>query len=201
MLWVLKNANKYVEEQLIEVFETMVEKCNVRNYKSNQRVFDYNRWRYNKEKPTHVALEYRLVVWRVGGIRKSQWSDNGLDERAASFLRDLLTIGHGLGFVGDTTDQRLWKRDAWTSGTLKTFNCMYEGKSQVFMEVRAFYNGNLHIRLNQKFALALNVEHGRLRGWITSPAQASEELKEPTAAAFFNTMLMLGKSSLKQLMA
>jgi hypothetical protein len=55
----------------------------------------------------------------------------------------------------------------------------------MLMDVRAFQNGNLHIRLNQQFALALNVEMGRLKGWLRTAAEATEELGQPEAAKYF----------------
>ena len=44
------------------------------------------------------------------------------------------------------------------------------------MEVRAFLNGNLHIKFNQQFMLALNVEVGRLLGWVHDAKEAADEM-------------------------
>ena len=44
------------------------------------------------------------------------------------------------------------------------------------MSVRCYKNGNVHIKLNQNFALALNVEMGRLMGWVKNVNEASEEM-------------------------
>jgi hypothetical protein len=68
-------------------------------------------------------------------------------------------------------------------------------------EVRAFLNGNMHIRLNQKFALALNVEHGRLKGWIKTAAEAVEELGDVGAAERFNSCFRLGSGNLPLMIA
>jgi hypothetical protein len=53
--------------------------------------------------------------------------------------------------------------------------------------------------MNQKFALALNVEYGRLKGWLKSGAEAVEELKDPEAAKYFGKHLQLGTHSLPML--
>ena len=37
IMWVIKNANLYIDSQLLETYELMVAKCNVVLYKSNQR--------------------------------------------------------------------------------------------------------------------------------------------------------------------
>lgn len=45
------------------------------------------------------------------------------------------------------------------------------------VEVKAFKNGNMHLRFAPDFMLALNVEAGRLLGWIRNPAQACDEME------------------------
>lgn len=203
VIWMLKNANQYVEEQLIEVFEEMVSKANVRNYKSNQRAFVYDRWRYKEEKPTHIALEYRLVLEHSGGMTADSFSSkNKLSERACECLGDILTVAHNLGFLCKTNDTRLdrWSRaQSWTGGVAETFEFTIADKLAVLLEVRAFYNGNMHIRMNQKFALALNVEYGRLKGWLKSGKEAAEELNDPAAPAYFGKNLQLGVHNLPML--
>jgi len=47
------------------------------------------------------------------------------------------------------------------------------------MTVKAFKNRNMHIKFNQDFIRTLNVEFGRLKGWLTNHIQASEELNIP----------------------
>ena len=207
LMWVLEHANQYIDEQLVETFETMCSKANVKNYKSNLKPFVWDQWRYNQEKPTHVALEYRIVLDRVGGIKKTEWiHDKGLEQRAAEFLGDLLTVAHNLGFTCDTTDSRLFRRDEWHTGSVEHFECTVKDKDgnpkhvELF-EVRAFLNGNMHIRLNQKFALALNVEHGRLKGWIKTAAEAVEELGDVEAASRFNSCFRLGSGNLPLMIA
>jgi hypothetical protein len=59
----------------------------------------------------------------------------------------------------------------------------------------------MHVRLNQKFALALNVEVGRLRGWIFSSTEAAEELNNPDAVKYFGTQAQIGNSTAKLLCA
>ena len=76
------------------------------------------------------------------------------------------------------------------------------GDSVTLMEVKAFKNGNLHIKLNQSFILRLNVEFGRLMGWVKDAAQASDEMGvdlEEAAQSFgsnlhLNNTLKLGRA-------
>jgi hypothetical protein len=43
--------------------------------------------------------------------------------------------------------------------------------------------------------LALNVEHGRLKGWLRSAKEAVEELKDENAAKYFNGTTMIGNGN------
>jgi hypothetical protein len=204
VMWAMKNANSYVNAQLLETFDAMVGKANVKNYKSNARVFTFDRWRYKEEKPTHIALEYRLVLESIGGLRAKFGRGHELVESAADFLGDLLTVAHCLGFICDTGDARLTYQGrcgCWTSGERQEFRGRVDGEEATLFDVRAFQNGNLHVRLNQKFALAMNVEVGRLRGWIRNGAEAAEELGDKTAAKYFGVNLQLGAGSLPMLAA
>jgi hypothetical protein len=201
--WLLNHANEYMVEQMLEVFDEMHTLANIKRYKSNERVFEEDMWRYNQDKPTHVALEYRIVMHNIGGVNKGDeihW-DRGLQRRACDFLRDLMTVANNLGFLCDNTDHRLMSgRSNWQSGKSYVFRWLdSDGSSKELLEVKGFYNGNVHIRLGQDFARALNVEVGRLRGWIKSPQEAAEELGDPQAAAIFGRQIMLGVSSVKLL--
>ena len=62
------------------------------------------------------------------------------------------------------------------------------------MDVRAHKSGTMHLRLNPALALALNVEYGRLKGWLKSGSEAAEEIGDPKAAALFATNLRLPTS-------
>jgi hypothetical protein len=185
IVWILKNANSYIDSQLIEVYEKMINKANVKNYKSNTNVYEYDRWRYNEEKPSHISLEYRLVLEYCGRVEK-KWSNKyTLNESGCDFIRDLLTIANNLGFQANTVDNRLanWSNE-WVPGHTEEF---LTNSGDVLFEVKGHKNGNLHMRMNQKFALALNVEYGRLKGWIHSKDQANYELDDNKAEEVFKT--------------
>ncbi len=182
-IWAIKNANKYFDKQLIETFDTMIEKANIINYKSNQRVFGQNTYRYSlndlRANCGPVKLEYRIVLEYIGGISESTYSSeqrSGLRHSAADFIEDVMTVANNLGFA---CDDRLCSV-RFESGKKQEFfyHDIKTGKDRVLMEVKAFKNGNLHIKFDQKFMLALNVEAGRLKGWIHNAQQAAEELDE-----------------------
>lgn len=194
VVWAIRNANRYIESQLLSVYENMVASANVVCYKSNQRTFKENGWRYLQERDgwTHYALDYRIVCRAVGGIETSSYAwrkseNNGLTENAFTFLQDLLTVASNLGFTTSTAQAPL-KRGAWewksNQGNVLEFTDS-KGKRAELFHARAFQNGNLHLKLNKKFILALNVEHGRLRGWLRDKAEAVSELQNLDAGQFF----------------
>jgi hypothetical protein len=191
LAWVLRNAAKYIDSQLVDVYANMVDHCNVKLYKSNQRTWEQDSWRYNgdKEKNSHYALDYRVVTHRLGGFNSDSWG-GGLDERAANFIGDLLTLANNLGFrtyaedryVLGCRDRKGWWR---AGGSQEFFFHGKDGQREVLFEVKAFKNRNLHIRFNKSFILALNVEYGRLKRWINTPAEAVTELQDTEAAQYF----------------
>ena len=56
-------------------------------------------------------------------------------------------------------------------------------KTATLFEAKAYKNGNVHIKFNQTFICRLNVEFGRLKGWIKSPKEAAQELDVPLEKA------------------
>jgi len=199
MIWVIKNSNIYIESQLLATYELMVDKCNVQLYKSNQRTWVDDGWRYRGEesKNSHFALDYRIVTHRIGGIKSGYSFERGLADSAVDFLGDLLTLARNLGFDCATKPAMLWHgaRDKWTSGAVHEFYGVdRKGKHITLVEARAYLNGNLHLRLAKSFILALNVEHGRLKGWLHSREEAVEELKDKDAAQYFNSNALIGSN-------
>lgn len=213
VIWVIKNANSYIDRQLVKLYQRMCEKANVRNYKSNQRVFTDDDWRYlqgydrdrNGQSPSRYALDYRIVLERIGGCGP-RYGSIELAEGAAEFIGDLMTVAGNLGFRTKTEERyaatSYQARRAWRPG--EKYEFFYEDKKlgrRLLFDIRAYQNGNSHIRINQDLMLALNVEYGRLNGWLRNPQQAAEELNEPKAAQFFGTNLQLGTSNPAMMLA
>jgi hypothetical protein len=172
LIWVSKWANEYYDEQLIELFRKMSEYCNVVNYKSNANTWEKGNWRY-QDQHTHYKLEYRMVIERVGGIYAGQWSfedRRGLSETAYSFISDMVTVANNLGFDSDASPADY----KWVSNKQNT---LLLNNGQPLVAVRAFKNGNQHIHWNPKIMLAINVEAGRLLGWIRNPQEAVREMQ------------------------
>lgn len=209
VLWVLKNANAYFDEQLIELVEKMTELANIESYVSNQRTFGDENWRYcsrwdfNRKLKNHkyaLKLDYRIVVERTGGITSSK---HGLEGGSTDFLNDLLIVAHNLNF--DTTQAVRAEHRKWESNKPQIFTYFNHtlGEKVELMKVRAFQNGNLHIHFNSDFICQLNVEFGRLKGWLRSPNEAAAELNIASehAERLFASNLQLKGSNIPLLSA
>lgn len=191
-IWAIKNADQYLDKQTLDTFEKMVNSANVINYKSNDRVFKKNYFRYQWDEHSHYKLDYRIVTERIGGLDARNYcgARGGLSESAADFIDDLIVVANNLGFT--CTDSVL--NHSFEAGKKQDFICREKsGKDTILMSVRAYMNGNFHIKFNQKFMLALNVEIGRLKGWIHNAQHAAQEMGEKfeTVAEVYNTAFAL----------
>jgi hypothetical protein len=177
---VSKWSNDYYDEQLINLFHTLSNDSNAVKYKSNDRVWTKGDWRYHREETaqSHYRLEYRMVVSH-GGISTSEYDFErtrhcGLQEHAYNLLADIVTVANNLGFASDASPADFeWESNKQNKLMLKD--------GTVLCAVRAFKNGNMHIHFAPKVALAINVEAGRLLGWIRTPAQAADEFEATDA--------------------
>lgn len=176
VLWVIKNSNVYLDEQLKDVYLWMSRKENIVLYKSNKG-FVQDGWRYDAGKQTHYKLDYRLVFHGYNNFNSSSWGNydypNGLHKGTHDNINDIITVGKNLGFA---VEQNTFNFE-WESGAEYTFTC---GK-EAFMKIRAYKNGNIHCKPSQKFIKKLNIEAARLNGWVKDVREAAEEMDIPEA--------------------
>lgn len=185
LIWIAKWSSDYCDEQVIELFKSMAQHANVVKYKSNEKVFSQDRWRYREDDRSHYKVDYRLVLECMGGICTSEYSwesRNGLTNRSHEFLLDFITVANNLGFqCFDRPDRYQWE----SNKKVELIMFPNEGTDEILMDVRAFKNGNLHIRVSKRVMLAINVQVGKLLGWLHSAADAVEELEvDPEDAGF-----------------
>lgn len=169
VLWVIKNANQYIEKSYLSFFERMAKGENVLYYKSNQR-FNIDDWRYaNREDrnrtPNPYKLDYRIVLPSVAYLSYSSFYH---DEDWTNFLRDLVVIGKNLGFHTDNINiTRFMAGESYKE---------WSG-DKILFEVKHYKNGNAHIKFSMEFMEKLNIQVGRIKNWIKNKAEAREEFK------------------------
>ena len=189
LIWVIKNANKYYDQQIIDVMKSMVSESNVKNYKSNQKTWVQSGWRYNKseDENSRYALELRIICEHYSGVKPNDAYfnydyPNNLSKTSHEFINDIVVIAGNLGYITkDTTYVSHFDGERnWESGQTEEFK---NSKGEVLMAVKGFKNGNLHIKFKKELICKFNVEFGRLKGWLNSPEQAAEELQIPKELA------------------
>lgn len=181
--WVIRNANDYFEEQLIEVYRKMSYEACVILYKSNQKVYSSEQWRYTRydrdrgsETATSYMLDYRIILDLTWQPFDFFYTPARLRESVADFLNDICAIAYNLGF--DNWNHERAKDFEWEPGKKCVFHYRNHksGKDEVLFDAKVFKKGSVHIRMNQSLIKKLNVEAGRLLGWVKSKEQAAEEM-------------------------
>lgn len=202
VLWAIKNANKYYNQQLVKLFKDLSVFDGVNNYKSNQKTWEKSGWRYMAEEHSHYALDYRIVHEGSGGIvdegtwHKYDYPGN-LYKGRHELIADIIAVFSNLGFsLGD--NQKSSHEREWFSNSSQVF---YSNRQTMLFEVKAFKNGNAHFRFMPAAIKALNVEAGRLLGWLKSPDDVVAQLGYSAADAkqYFRSSIQLTASSLKLL--
>lgn len=99
VIWVIKNANKYYDQQMIEVYDDFTGSQGVKLYKSNQH-WTHDSWRYAQalhEKGIKYALDYRIV--REGWLSDYDIKySNGISDSQQQAILDLIVVATNLGF-------------------------------------------------------------------------------------------------------
>ncbi|PPI83069.1 hypothetical protein KEHDKFFH_16675 [Marinobacter maroccanus] len=204
--WLIKNCNQYFNDQLIELVERLTKKANVIAYKSNQKTFAEDGWRYGQTPEIdRYKLDYRIILECWKALDYGYFGDNPptLNSTVADLLNDFMTIANNLGFV--TREEMSAKQQAWEAGqkVLFYFTDQKTGQRSVAFEVKAFKKGTVHLKVNQRLMCRLNVEFGRLKGWVRNAQEAADELdiSLTQAQAAFNANIRLGQDALIALSA
>jgi hypothetical protein len=117
------------------------------------------------------------------------------------FLNDIQVLARNLGFaVNNQEFKRGYREYPICSGEK---NYIYSTDGDILVEYKIYKNGNMHIKIDQELIKAINIEAGRLLGWLRSPAEASDELniKESEAKQHYGKLIEIPISSIKMLVA
>jgi len=165
VVWVIKHFNEYTDEQLLSVFDAMTGQDYVRAYKSNVH-WTRDDWRYTgKGKPGKYSLDYRLVTRCHKSYRYSQ-----------CVVDDFIVVCRSLGFY--VHEHRTFDGKAY--GEEQRF-CTVDGR--LAFTVRAYKNGNAHMRVDRGLMMRFNIEVARLRNWINNHNDIKDEFEVSEAEA------------------
>lgn len=165
IIWVIKNANQYYNEQLIDFFKKLSSEENVKAYKSNHKTFTKERWRF-MENNSHYTLDYRIVCDEFHFGDRYSWRQDISDFKVREILGDICTIANNLGFIATNKDI--------ASEFGQKYN-VFMGAGKILFEYKYYKNGNTHIKFNKEFIKAMNVEVSRLLGWIKCKEDIAKE--------------------------
>lgn len=210
-IWFLKNASGSFSEQLLDFYLFLAEKDNLRAYKSNIK-FTSDEWKYmrsdelkdflRKEKDARASLDYRLVLSQKRFVETNYYGACFLSYSAVDFLNDIQVVARNLGFsVNNQEFKRGYREYPIYSGEK---NYIYTTDGGILVEYKIYKNGNMHIKIDQELMKAINIEAGRLLGWLRSPAEAGDELnmKEAEARQYFGKLVEgIPMNSIKMLVA
>ncbi len=204
LLWTIKHSNTYFDKQLITIYDRFVDVKAMREYKSNQR-WQNDEWRYvapSEDEITRMKNSFRQDKYKTYGKNKTHyWLDYRVIVRSWNYsdyldILDLIAIATNLGFTIELSDNQLEKCKRGEKITV------YTDEGLLFGEFRFYQNSNIHCKFSQEFMQKFNIEAARLKGWIKSPVEASEELNIPLAEVekMFNTNIRIPLSNTKLLM-
>lgn len=104
VIWVIKNASKYFQEQMLEMYDRFTDQEGIKLYKSNAH-WTSDGWRYcqkMKENGIKWSLDYRIILDSARGYREEY---NGtISDRQMQDIRDLIVVAKNLGFEIDTSN-------------------------------------------------------------------------------------------------
>jgi hypothetical protein len=187
LLWIVKNTHKYMESQLVDLFKSFSDFENIKKYKSNQRTFTADEWRWNKaDVRQKYSLDYRIIACEHWNNNYS-WS-NEIDEyKAKTATDDICTIAFNLGF-------RCTEKQEVKEYGEKYYYYLSNGKP--LFEVKVYKNGNCHYKFNTEFSKAFNIEAGRILGWLRNKQECKKEFDTDVYYGILNNnQLLLGFDS------
>ena len=121
-----------------------------------------------------------MVLHRCGGLETRWGNSKGISARACDFISDLLTVASNLGFSVIDPGPR---EHEFNDSAARIYRFRSAAGDESLIRMRAFQNNNLHIQFNPDFIHALNVQYGKLRGWLRNDAEATRELAIPAEVA------------------
>jgi hypothetical protein len=210
VLWAIKNANQYFDDQLVELFRELSTFEGVSIYKSNQKTWEQDKWRYMNhwdfqrgQYPLRYALDYRIVVSQHSAINKepryNQYEfPGGLSKQCHELIADVIAVFSNMGFktYSSSSLDRAWEGGQWE-------NFCDEDSDDILFQVKAYQNGNLHFRFKPEAIKALNIQAGRILKWVRTEDEVVTEMgiSRADAKKYFNQSLHILPSNVKLLEA
>lgn len=154
LIWIIKNANKSINEQLLFMFDLCIEPENIKKYKSNKLVFETENRGWGQKKD--IRFKNQKEVKNIT-----------LDYRIITCSHSYEIINHY--YRGDYIEQNITRDWAVICNNLLGYTN--------FGDIKFFKNGNVHLKFNTEFSKAFNIQASLLKGWIKDKRQAMDEFE------------------------
>ena len=147
IIWAIKNANQYIDNQLVDLFYELTSEKNIKNYKSNQKTWENQDWRWNNMKSKLVNDALSMALFQRKPKKGLIWYSDRGSQYASESHRTILK-DHGI------IQSMSRKGNCWDNAvaesffhTLKTeltnhhqFENQQEVKNIIFEYIEVFYN-------------------------------------------------------------
>lgn len=167
---VISRANEYSDDQVTDFFYKLSDPKTVTLYKSNQKVFSAEQWRYCSnpaDRPSHYTLDYRIVQHRLFN-----------EDSIVPTISDICIIARLVGMkVPKSCNGSQFDNAKIAMGERVSIDYTESGETKTLFDVKFYKNGNQHLFLNKEFALRLNIYIGKLLGWVSNTDEAFEQMK------------------------
>ncbi len=179
VIWVIKNAENYFEQQTVDFFKSISEVDNVKPYKSNEKLFKQEGWRFSKwdaieHKRYKYTLEYRIICDK-SVFHSTCYSGSTNIRETNQKINDIKVVCRNLGFE----PTRFEAPENYGKKGYVYF--MYEGKEQLLFDYVFYKKGTCHVRFHIEFVKALNVTASKILGWIKCKEDIKEQFSEEMA--------------------
>lgn len=174
VVWVAKNSHKFYKSQMVDFFLALSDEKNIKNYKSNQKAFKGDHWRYSRGEmeDSHYTLDYRIVCskYALPGESGYSYGDRDVNVVFKNKIQDMLTVANNLGFDSGKIDL--------PDDYGKIGKVYFADNKKILFEYRCYMNNNVHVKFDKEFIKALNVAVGKELGWINSKQDVMNEFHE-----------------------
>lgn len=188
IIWIIKQSNKYYEKQLIEVFKELSDKCNCIKYKSNKSTWEEEKWRWNRNEVNNYILDYRIVLETYS----YKWQN---------IISDIITIANNLNF---NIMQFNNYYDNYNCEEKQEFGEICDVNGDLFISYKKYKNGNIHLKINQEFMKAFNIEVSRLLGWVKNKEDIKKEfncnISDEDIKKYYKSYIGITKNSINNIL-
>lgn len=175
---VIDAASQYQDEQVTDFFYKLSCQDNMKAYKSNQKVFEQNGWRYNN-KDDKYTLDYRIIKKTIYHLSESSHASGIASYEVENTIKDICIIAKLVGMHGSMIYPYLGGYYSGVEYGKKVLTGIRnEDKVSDLLVLKFYKNGNQHVFLNKEFTLRLNIYIGKVLGWLQSASQAFDEMQQ-----------------------